>query len=402
MKIGFYVWNPFQIYQFESVVRSLPGEAVYILQKRKKLDYERLFPKEFLATLGAPVHTIERKEMASMDGQYDAIVCQTAFGHMERLSKTKIVGLQYSMSKERHQYGPWRLMCDLNLVYGQYSSDRISHYSPCVMVGNPRFDRWFKQEFDPEKTRQVRERLDPGKKTILYMPTWGELSSMTVFGKAVADLGEKYNVIAKVHHKTDSHELSRKLSLTEEGVQKIFGASDDMLHLLREADLVLSDFSGAIFDAIHVGKPVVLLQQDPQRLAAMGAEKFGLESIEYARRMEVGPVVTNPEELSVAVDDVLSGKSSFLESNLALKRECFSAEKDCGVRAAAAIRELLAHGSVRPHHQIYARDLLRELRMAEEVRSSRSGPARKKPNRFSAVRKMAARAKSFFHHFIRR
>jgi hypothetical protein len=373
MKIGFFVWNPFQVYQFESVVQSLPGEAVYILERRKNVDFDRLFPKDFVASLSAPIHFVKRGELAEIDGEYDAVVCQTAFGHMERLVRTKVVGLQYSMSKERHQYGPWRLLCDLNLVYGQYSYDRVSPYSPCVSVGNPRFDRWFSQEFDLGKTLKVQERLDPNKKTILYMPTWGALSSMTVFGEAIARLADDYNVIAKVHHKTDSHEMSRKMSLTEQGVQDIFGASDDMLHLLREADLVLSDFSGAIFDALNVGKPVILLQQNPERLAEMGAEKFGLESIEYAHRDMIGPVVSDPADLARTVTKVLGGEADFIEKNRALKQQCFSAERNCGELAAKAIRDLVAGKyAERPYHQIYMRDMLREQRIEEENRKGLS------------------------------
>lgn len=367
MKIAFFVWNPFQVYQFESIVGHIP-DATYVLERRKTVDVERLFSDEFRASMNAPVLEVARSEIPSLDGRFDAILCQTAFAHMERFDRTKVIGMQYSMSKERHQYGPWRTLCDLNLVYGQYSADRIAPYSPVVQVGNPRFDRWFAGAFDEAKLLGVRARLDPTKKTILYLPTWGDLSSMTDFGAAVAELRQHYNVIAKVHHKTDSHEVSRKATLTESGVQEIFGAADDLLYLLRESDLVLSDYSGAIFDAINVGKPVILLQRRPEELAAMGAEKFGLESIEYLRRDMIGPVVTEPERLAAVVDELLSGGSDYREPNRVLKRECFAREADSGQFAAQAIADFLAAPVARPYHQIYVRDMLREHRIEEEER----------------------------------
>ncbi|HEY8360766.1 MAG TPA: CDP-glycerol glycerophosphotransferase family protein, partial [Ramlibacter sp.] len=366
MTIAFFVWNPFQVYQFESVVKHLPG-AVYLLEKRKNMEFDRLFTPEFMATLNAPVHFVTRAGLKTLDGTYDAIVCQTAFAHMERYEKTKLVGLQYSMSKERHQYGAWRTMCDLNLVYGQYSLDRIAPLSPSLAVGNPRFDRWFEGALDPLKLQAVRERLDPAKKTVLYLPTWGDLSSMTHYGEAVAALGDEFNVIAKVHHKTDTHEAARKIALTNDGIAQVFGASDDLLHLLHEADVVLSDFSGAIFDAINVGKPVILLQRDPEGLAAMGAEKFGLESIEYAHRDAIGPVVEDASGLADAVRGVLSGVHDFAERNAALKKACFSHEAGCGELAARAIEALVRDGSPeRPYDQIYVRDTLRALRAQVE------------------------------------
>lgn len=365
MKIGFFVWNPFQIYQFDSIVRSCPG-ATYILEQRKNVDFERLFPSEFLEQVSAPIQFVDRNELSKMDGEYDAIVCQTAFGHMERFEKTKVVGMQYSMSKERHQYGPWRYLCDLNLVYGRYSYDRVSHYSPCAMVGNPRFDRWFENRLEQSKIDSVRSKLDPSKKTILYLPTWGELSSMTEFGDAVAALSQDYNVIAKVHHKTDSHEASRKMTLNQSGVQEIFGASDDLLVLLSVADLVLSDYSGAIFDAINVGKPVILLQRTPEALAFMGVEKFGLESIEYAQRHMIGPTLSSSAALAETVHSVFARHIDFSDKNNKLKQQCFSQEQGCGPTAAQIISDFVTTSSQRPYHQIYVRDILREYRNKEE------------------------------------
>jgi hypothetical protein len=365
MRIGFYAWNPFQIYQVESIVRHLPaGTAEYILEKRGNIDFNRVFTNEFLNSLNAPVRFISRGDMATLDQNYDAVVCQTAFGKMEELKSAKIISMQYSMSKERHQYGSWRVLCDLNLVYGQYSCDRISPLSPAVMVGNPRFDRLFEGALEAGKKEKVRASLDPAKKTVLYLPTWGDLSSIVDFGAAVAALSANYNVIAKVHHKTDTHELAKKEILGEKGIRDTFGAADDMLYLMDIADIVLSDYSGAIFDALNAGKPVVLLQKDPK--AVIGAEKFGLESIEYARRDEIGPVVETPEALAATAADVLSGRLDYKAANKKLRAESFSCQSGCGKAAAAAILNFLASPAVRPAYQIYLRDATIEARRAEE------------------------------------
>lgn len=363
MRVGFYAWNPFQIYQVESIARHIPG-AEYIVEKRGNIDFDRIFAPAFLKSLTAPVHYIRRGDMAALDERYDVVVCQTPFGRMEDLKRAKVVGMQYSMTKERHQHGAWRALCDLNLVYGRYSYDRISPFSPCAMVGNPRFDRWFESGLDAQKTKEMRQTLDPARKTVLYLPTWGGLSSIPAFGKAVAALAEKQNVIAKVHHKTDTHELSKKNILNEDGLRRVFGAADDMLYLMQCADVVLSDYSGAMFDAINLGKPVVLLQQSPE--SVVGAEKFGLESIEYARRGEIGPVVEKPEDLAGAVESVLNGIADYKAANARLRAECFSQQGGSGKAAADAIRDLLENSAVRPFHQVYLADTLKEYRRKEE------------------------------------
>jgi len=359
MSTAFFAWNPFQIFQVEAVAAKLT-DAVYLVERRPNIDFDRVFTADFIKNLNAPVEFIDRNAMQSLEGRFGAIVCQTAFAYVERLDKTKLVGLQYSMSKERHQYGTWRAMCDVNLVYGDYSRQRIEPFSPCRIVGNPRFDRWFEGNLDPMKLAEMKARLKSDRKTILYLPTWGQLSSMTDFGKAIGDLSDTYNVIAKVHHKTDTHELNRKNVLGQAGLESVFGASDDLLYLFACADVVLSDFSGAIFDAINVGKPVILLQKDPE--AVIGAEKFGLESIEYALRHQIGEVVADPAALRDIVESVLDGRSDFRQSNDELRALCFGHQKDCGSLAAAAITEVKATELPRPIYQIYLRDDIKTLR----------------------------------------
>lgn len=376
MRIGFFAWNPFQVYQIQSIAEQF-ADSVFILDnKRKTVDFRRLFPQEFLNSLPGEIQYVGRSDLPNLDGKFDAIVCQTAFGHMERFNSTKIVGMQYSMSKERHQYGAWRCLCDLNLVYGRYSEARIAPLSPTAMVGNPRFDRWFSNSLDAAKLESLGSKLDPSKKTLLYLPTWGQLSSLSLYGKAISGLSKTYNVIAKVHHKTDSHEFERRLTLAGEGLKNTFGASDDLLYLLKVSDVVLSDFSGAIFDAINVGKPVILLQHNAESL--VGAEKFGLESIEYARRDQIGPVVSEPHLLAGIVEKVVDGYIDFSEANAKLRDECFARQRDCGAAAAEAITSFLRNPTKRAYYQLYVRDALREYREKEENRNKSKGSKEKK------------------------
>ena len=368
MKVGFYAWNPFQIYQVESIAENIEGSE-FIIERRKNINFESLFTTDFFSKLKNKYRIISRDEVPQLDTSFDVIVCQTEFGLMETLRNTKIIGMQYSMTKERHQFGPWRSLCDMNLVYGKYSYEKISPFSPAIMVGNPRYDRKFNGELDPNKIEKIKQNIDENKKTILYLPTWGPLASIDLFSKAIYDLGSNYNVISKVHHKTDSHEKDRKEYLKDLFGKEIFGASDDMLYLMSIADMVLSDYSGSIFDAIYNNIPVVLLQNDPEK--HVGEEKFGLESIEYKLRDKIGPVANYPHELKSLVDNVFSGKLNFKDSNAELREICFSNAGNCGALAAGAIKNIDTIVGVRPTYQIYIRDLLLQKREDEEKKRKR-------------------------------
>lgn len=388
MTVAFFAWNPFQVYQIQTIAENL-SDATLLIEKRKNIDFDRLFGADFLEKCKTPVKLISRSDMETIDGKYEAIVCQTAFPYMENLSKTKIISMQYSMSKEFHQYGPWRALCDLNLVYGSYSEERVSYFGPCEKVGNPRFDRWFSGALNQAQKSKIKNFLSDAKRTVLYLPTWGNLSSISQFATSISELSDHYNIITKVHHKTDSHELDKRSSLSEKGIRTTFGASDDLLYLLDAADVVLSDFSGAIFDAINVQKPVILLQKDVHKL--IGAEKFGLESIEYARRSEIGPVVEQPTQLKKIVDKVLARELDFAAANARLRSECFSQHRECGATAAGYISDFLRSGSRnRSIHQIYVKEELRILRRQLESEKKKSAQLRRQLRRTDILQSVSS------------
>jgi tetratricopeptide (TPR) repeat protein len=297
--------------------------------------------------------------MARLDGSLAAVVCPNPFARMEQLRGTKCIGMQYSMAKDRYVNGPWRAMFDLTLTYGRYSAERISHFCPTAMVGNPRFHRWFADN-RPSSADQLGVSLDRSRPTLLYLPTWGEFSSIDIFMKAVIGLSNDYNVLIKVHHKTETHEAERKEALASQRTVHYFGAMDDLLPLLDAADVVMSDYSGAIFDAIYVRKPIVLLQSDP---ATVIGKKFGFESIEYSRRDEIGPVVSSPDELETTLASVVSGDVDFRPSNERLRSEVFEYDCGTGAIAAKAIEEYVSDSPVRPIHQIYLCDELKADRL---------------------------------------
>lgn len=356
MRVGFVVWNPFMVYHMKAIAENVSNAEFLVLDFQSNIDVMSSFGDAFDPFSEFDHRVVTPKDLERMDGEFDAVVCPNPIAGMERLTRTRCIGMQYSMAKDRYVNGPWRAMFDLTMTYGRYSAERIAPFCPTVMVGNPRFDRWFSDD-PPQVPSDVR--LDPSRPVLLYLPTWGEFSSVDQFMPAVVDLADEFNVLLKVHHKTDTHEPARKAIAASVDRVHFFGALDDLLPLLRVADVILSDYSGAIFDAIYVRKPVVLLQADP---ASVVGKKFGFESIEYARRDQIGPVVSSPLELRNVLSEHFGGRMDFREKNERLRAEIFEFDSSSGAIAARAIEEFLAHPPERPLHQIYLRDELRSAR----------------------------------------
>ncbi|HBD1449606.1 TPA: CDP-glycerol--glycerophosphate glycerophosphotransferase, partial [Escherichia coli] len=142
-------------------------------------NYIKDFSCNLLHNTDVPVIVWDRSKMAELDGLFDIIICQTIFFRMETFVKTKIVMIQYGYAKEPHNYGAWRSLGDLCLTYGDYARKKISHFCPSVSIGNPRYDKWHK--VINNKDVQVPENNNVTLKKILYVPTWGDLSSIDYY-----------------------------------------------------------------------------------------------------------------------------------------------------------------------------------------------------------------------------
>lgn len=328
-------------------------------------NHPRAFDDTLLTEAGVPVFFWPRGRMKELDGVFDVLVCQTVFTHIEAIQKSKIAMVQYGLAKEPHNYGDWRAFADLCLVYGPYSAERIAPLCPVKQVGHPRFDGFF----EPGRREAARRKLGlegETRPTLLYVPTWGDLSTQDQFLDAVLALSDEYTVLLKLHHNTTLVERGRRARVEARHVQ-YFGANDDLVELLAASDVVLSDYSGAIFDALLARKPVVLLQSESE---SRFGEKLDEDSLEYAARHRIGPVIDDPDALRGAIAEIVRDPSRFAEENDALVRELY-VEGGSAVRRSAAALRALADGKG-PKVQ------KRHLTMRKRVRAERRASIRAK------------------------
>lgn len=105
--------------------------------------------------------------------------------------------------------------------------------------------------------------------------------------------------------------------------------------MIHESDIVISDYSGAIFDAVYFKKPIILLNnKNHHENDSVKIDEF---SIEYALRPHLGYEVSNPQELFGAVQYVLNNKEHFSKIHSSLRNELFL---DNGNAIDSAIKEI--------------------------------------------------------------
>jgi len=329
---AFIGWNPFQLKHALSIAQRLPN-ATILIEKRKQHIYQ--FDEALLTETGLPTVIWRRDNVRELDGAFDVFVCQTPFSQMDDIRRSAVAMVQYGYAKSPHNYGAWRAKAALCLVYGPHADAQIRPWCPTAIVGPPHMDAWYDSAFHERARQKIGPLLDANKPTILYAPTWGELSTLPQYIDAVLSLSDAYNVLLKMHHNTDLLSQTWRAKLLKETTH-LFGANDDLLSLFSVCDAVLSDYSGAIFDALYCERPVVLLHD--QTTSRMGA-KLDVNSLEYAERHRIGPVLESPALLRQTLGDVLNGTVDFQRDNRAFVDELYLREPGAAQRAADVLQQ---------------------------------------------------------------
>ncbi len=315
-KIAFIGWNTFQFLYVKNLIEQIPNSKFFVI---KRVDgNEKLFTKNIVGDLDNRVTSIYTKEIIKVDNDYDVIIAQTAFYGIEKIKNAKLVFLQYGYAKEPYNFGRWRAISDLTLVYGEYAKEKVEKYTPAISVGNPRFDRLYNNNFFTECKNRYDKYIDKNKKTVLYTPTWGDLSSFDLYIDSILALNKEFNLLIKLHHNTEMLEANRLKNLKKYNID-YFGKDDDILELITVSDIIISDYSGAIFDAFYCKKPIVLLNIEIKNL--LKSKKIDLNSIEFAKRDILGTVISTPKELHNKINKVIY--SELTQKQIKLREKLF-------------------------------------------------------------------------------
>ncbi len=153
---------------------------------------------------------------------------------------------------------------DAILVSGQYQADDIRKLEALrglpekelELVGIPYMDEMTKRYQDagpvPDHSR-----------TVLLAPSWGDSAIFHVYGAKILDklLATGYHIIVRPHPQSFASEkelMDKLMTQYPDSDQLEWNRDTDNFEVLRRSDILISDFSGVIFDfALVYGKPVI-------------------------------------------------------------------------------------------------------------------------------------------------
>ena len=155
---------------------------------------------------------------------------------------------------------------DALLISGDYQEKQIRDLEglrnlpakEIVKVGIPYMDEMLTRF----KKNPTMNKID-GKVTVLLAPSWGPSAILSKYGKKIIDvlLETGYHVIIRPHPQSFTSEKDLMESLMKEypnSEQLEWNRDADNFEVLKRSDILISDFSGVIFDfALVYDKPVI-------------------------------------------------------------------------------------------------------------------------------------------------
>jgi len=238
--VAFLTTAPYQLHHYAAVSRHLDARQVTYLIERRTSDFQ-LTPHDVEAVApGAQIDETTYERLEEIDGRYDVVVCQTPVLPNRLLKKSAVVAQQYSLAKTNYQLGVWRSLCTLNLMYGAHSTSRVEGFAVARAVGNPLFD--------DRSTFTAPDTGAPG----LYLPTYGSLSSSSETFARLAEIDAEF--VVRLHHATVA---DNPPALPPNCV--LASPERHPMDLIAESSFVISDCSGAGYDAVGAFRPLVLV-----------------------------------------------------------------------------------------------------------------------------------------------
>lgn len=287
IRVGFVISHPFHFFIYQPLIRALKNPVV-VIETRRKTPFA--FSNDFLRSLGCPHLVIDERHLKSVDQQMDVIFVMTP-KHLEvGFAKAKTVLMQYGMAKEYYNYGLWRCLGDLNMMFGPYSTRQIEGFAVARAVGNTRLDG-----FQPKKI---------GGGGLLYLPTYGALSTLGRFADMVDRLNPAVPVKVKLHHASEFEDAEIVARLKTNKRITLLDGYRDALDDIAEADVVLSDYSGAIFDAFFLERPIALYQPGYTQTVKRTSDA----SLEIDRGGDFGEVLSSDQALIAFFDRLAEGQ----------------------------------------------------------------------------------------------
>jgi hypothetical protein len=262
-KIGILVLGQDNFWFYENILKCLPKSHYEVLIWDHEKDYHNI-ERGIQACVDRGITYRIVSEAQAQGIYYKYILSHLPFGDSELKTLRRLGEIQirylYGLGFDGYQFAEWNKYYDVILCYGPYQCHKLAFCKDAlkVQIGYPRYDTFFNST--PNRgTLLTRLRCDPSRKTIVWLPTMGQLCSIEYFAASIASLSASYNVIVKPHCSTLDSKPELVALLNSLPFTNFLTSPFDSLDLFRISDFVIADYGGSAFGALYTDRNIILL-----------------------------------------------------------------------------------------------------------------------------------------------
>ncbi len=255
----FYLIDAFEIYQFEFFYKKLieRGIKARFIAEPKEINISQNGWFDFDTAIGI----LEEK------GLNYSIVCNPNAKFAFTTQTVEILD-KYTNKKVRYAYGNglnknamsnsekvlWGF--DYSLVAGEWRKRVLQQYetdTEILCMGYPKYNNYFEKNNIKEDVLFELNILS-NKKILVYLPTWGQWSSIYEFSNEIGKLKNDYFIVVKPHHCTSRISSEKeKLHLLYKNADLVLDGNYDFTKVVTIGDLFLCDaLSGVATELVYL------------------------------------------------------------------------------------------------------------------------------------------------------
>lgn len=373
--IGFFCNTISDYYLYKNVYKYLSNTEYIIASMPSETDGNYLKniaeffsnnPNIYWRFLNHESNSIQRAEFYS---KYAVLISSSYQGDItaEYNKDKKLVRIMDGYTEDSENFGLWNAYFDAVLVNGLYAHNYLSIYSNSVITGNPRFDDFFSQTISTDALKQITSKLSPQKKTILYLPSFGAVSSIDIMITAVQKLSLEYNIILKLpqEFRNNNIDYKRIIPYGDNPHIIILDEKNDSILLFGISDYIITDNRKETLEALLAEKELIIINKTFYKKTGKGMYGFdngvydrihALESTDKQKNKEseeeIGRIVHVTlsgktlqipfEKISDALQEVEIRKTTYSKRRMLRKKELFSfLDGTAGKRTAEEIEKIL-------------------------------------------------------------
>lgn len=235
------------------------------------------------------------------------------------------------------------------LCNGPYEAGYLKTFAQPYIIGNMKYFNFHKKKENHDKP------------VLLYLPTYGRFSSLKEVAEEIDSLKEKYYIIVKFHHGVlAEHENVHGI---DEKCDEWYDHKTELTTLLERADVVLSDNSGSIFEAIYADVPVAIFSQEINE----SLEEFYTTQYDLVQKGII-PYTDNIEHISDILEKAMSDEIRKRQEKI--RCEYFYIPEDQVMDFLDVINKFMRDEiniRYKQLHDIFCRDYMEKKTLAEKL-----------------------------------